>query len=169
MKTNKIPFDPKYISQPEIEFETRCGYKAMFVRVSRFDKSKYIFEIDCPDRNVKVDSIAYGPDGINPGGNDIYDLFVVLPEPKLTKFQSAILEVFDNIINDYDLDISQSQESRLEYVERIKKEFIDELGISKEEIMALDNILDYVPEDDNLEIVDGLLQKLKEYMKLNDL
>lgn len=163
MKTNKIPFDPKYISQPEIEFETRCGYKAMFVGMSKFDKSKYIFEIYCPDRDRNVDSIAYDPDGINPGGNSNYDLFIVLPEPKLTKFQSAILEIFDNIITDYDLDISQSQESRLEYVERIKKAFIEELRISREEIMALKNILDYVPESDNLEIVEGLLQKLKEY------
>lgn len=162
MKTNKIPFDPKYISQPKIEFETRCGYKAIFVRMSKFDKSKYIFEIDCLDRE-KVYSIAYGPDGINPGGNDIYDLFIILPDPKLTKFQSTVLEVFENIITDYNLNISQSQESRLEYVERIKKAFIEELGISREEIMALDNILDYVPEGDNLEIVEGLLQKLKEY------
>jgi hypothetical protein len=164
MKTNKIPFDPKYIGHPEIEFETRCGYKAMFVRVSRFDKSKYIFEIDCPDRDVKVDSIAYGSDGINPGGNDIYDLFVVLPEPKLTKFQSAVLEVFENIITDYDLDISQSQESRLVYVERIRKAFIEELGIDCEEIQTLDFVLDNdVKGNENIKILEGLLQKLKEY------
>lgn len=163
MKINKIPFDPKYISQPEIEFETRCGYKAMFVGMSKFDKSKYIFEIYCPDRDRNIDSIAYDPDGINPGGNSNYDLFMILPEPELTKLQSSILEVFDNIITDYDLDISQSQESRLEYVERIKKAFIEELRISREELSALENILDYVPESDNLDIVEGLLQKLKEY------
>ena len=163
MKINKIPFDPKYISQPEIEFETRCGYKAMFVGMSKFDKSKYIFEIYCPDRDRNVDSIAYDPDGINPGGNSNYDLFVILPEPELTKLQSSILEIFDNIITDYNLDISQSNEAKLEYVEKIKKIFIKELGIKGEEIKALDNILDYIPESKNLEIVEGLLQKLKEY------
>ena len=165
MKTNKIPFDPKYISQPEIEFETRCGYKAMFIGMSKFDKSKYIFEIDCPDiRDLKVVTIAYGPDGINPGGNKDYDLFIVLPEPKLTKLQSAILEVFDNIITDYKLDISQSQESRLEYVERIKKAFIEELGIDCEEIQTLEFVLNnYVRGSENIKVLEGLLQKLKEY------
>lgn len=165
MKTNKIPFDPKYISQPEIEFETRCGYKAMFVGMSKFDKSKYIFEIDCPDiRDLKIVTIAYGPDGINPGGNDVFDLFVIPPMPKLTKFQSTVLEVFDNIITDYNLDISQSQESRLEYVKKIKEAFIEELGIDCEEIQTLKFVLDNdVRRSENIKVLEGLLQKLKEY------
>lgn len=163
MKTNKIPFDPKYFNQlgsSEIILETRCGYKAMFVGMSKFNKEKYLIEIKTPGSSIVI---AYNSNGINPGGNKDYDLFMILPEPELTKLQSTILEIFDNIITDYDLDISQSQESRLEYVERIKKAFIEELRISREEIRALENILDYVPEGENLEIVEGLLQKLKEY------
>lgn len=165
MKTNKIPFDPKYFNQlgsSEIILETRCGYRAMFVGMSNFDKEKHLIEIKTLESSIVI---AYDSNGINLGGNKDYDLFMIFPEPepKLTKFQSTVLEVFENIITDYNLDISQSQESRLEYVERIKKAFIEELGISKEEIMALDNILDYVPEGNNLEIVEGLLQKLEEY------
>lgn len=163
MKTNKIPFDPKYFNQlgsSEIILETRCGYRAMFVGMSKFNKEKHLIEVKTPGSSIVI---AYGSNGINPEGNKDYDLFMILPEPELTKLQSSILEVFDNIITDYDLDISQSQESRLEYVERIKKAFIKELGIKGEEIKALDGILDYIPEGKNLEIVEGLLQKLKEY------
>lgn len=163
MKTNKIPFDPKYFNQlgsSEIILETRCGYKAMFVGMSKFNKEKYLIEIKTPGSSIVI---AYNSNGINPGGNKDYDLFMILPEPELTKLQSTILEIFDNIITDYDLDISQSQESRLEYVERIKKAFIEELRISREEIRALEIILDNVPECDDLKIVVGLLQKLEEY------
>lgn len=161
MKTNKIPFDPKYIGQPEITIETKAGEEALFVGMSKFDNSKYIFEINCP--GGRIQTIAYGPDGINPGGNERYDLLIVPARPELTKFQSTILEIFDSIITDYNFDISQSPESRLKYVDEIKKAFIEELGISREEIRALENILDYVPEGNNLEIAEGLLQKLKEY------
>ena len=166
MRTNKIPFNLEYFNRlgtSEITIETRCGYKALFVGMSRFDKNKYIFEIDCPDRDLKVDSIAYGPDGINPAGNDIYDLFIVFPEPKLTKLQSAVLEVFDSVITDYKLDISQSPESRLKYVDDIKKAFIEELGIDCEEIQTLEFVLDNDIGSENIKVLEGLLQKLKEY------
>lgn len=161
--TNKIPFDPEYFNQlgsSEIIIETRCGYRAMFVGMSKFDKEKHLIEIKTPGSSIVI---AYNSNGINPGGNKAYDLFMILPESELTKSQLSILEIFDNIITDYNLDISQSNEARLEYVEKIKKIFIKELGIKNEEIKALENILDYVPESKNLDIVEGLLQKLKEY------
>lgn len=164
MKTNKIPFDPKYFNQlgsSEIILETRCGYRAMFIGMSKFDKEKHLIEIKTPESSIVI---AYDSNGINPGGNKDYDLFMILPEPELTKLQSAILEVFDNIITDYDLDISQSQESRLEYVEKIKKAFIEELGIDCEEIQTLEFVLDNdVKGNENIKILEGLLQKLKEY------
>lgn len=161
--TNKIPFDPKYFNQlgsSEIIIETRCGYRAMFVGMSKFDKEKHLIEIETPGSSIVI---AYNSNGINPEGNKAYDLFMILPEPELTKSQLSILEIFDNIITDYNLEISQSNEARLEYVEKIKKIFIKELGVRGEEIKALENILDYVPESENLDIVEGLLQKLKEY------
>ena len=95
--------------------------------------------------------------------NTNFDLFLILPEIKMTKLQLAILEVFRNIITDYKLDISQSTKARIEYAEKIKVAFIEELGVRSEEIKALENILDYIPEGEDLEIVEGLLQKLKEY------
>jgi hypothetical protein len=161
MKTNKIPFDPKYIGQPEITIETKAGEEALFVGMSKFDNSKYIFEINCP--GGRIQTIAYGPDGINPGGNQRYDLLIV-PRPVLTKFQSTILEIFDSIITDYNFDISQSPESRLKYVDEIKKAFVEELGISREEIQTLEFVLDNdVMESENIKVLKGLLQKLKEY------
>jgi len=167
MKTNKIPFDPKYMDQiktQEIIVETRSGYKAAFIGMSKFNRDKYLFEVETtstsPNNSVVI---AYGSDGINPGGNTNFDLFLILPEIKMTKLQLAILEVFRDIITDYKLDISQSTKARVEYAEKIRVAFMEELGIKNEEIKALENILDYIPEGANLDIVEGLLQKLKEY------